>query len=151
MIYAHFFCPNTINAHFFVAKMIWAHFFVAKTIYAHFFVAKTIYAFFFVAKTIYALCPESFCALKVAIRKVQTFWASGEGGVSPHSPDRKQMWNFWPNFSLKFDSLILITHFIALWWVSKMHFHVLNASAILLSDHFVTEQQQAVWRNSELL
>ena len=27
-------------------------------------------------KTIYALCPESFCALKVAIRKIQTFWAS---------------------------------------------------------------------------
>ena len=86
-----------IYAHFFVAKMIWAHlfcckddlhtlFFVAKTINAPFlsqkefthvfFVAKTIYAFFFVAKTIYALCPESFCALKVAIRKVQTFCAS---------------------------------------------------------------------------
>ena len=32
---------------------------------------------FFVAKMIYAPCPESFCALKVAIRKVQTFWASG--------------------------------------------------------------------------
>ena len=31
---------------------------------------------FFVAKTIYALRPESFCALKVAIWKVQTFWAS---------------------------------------------------------------------------
>ena len=31
---------------------------------------------FFVAKTIYALHPESFCALTVAIRKVQTFWAS---------------------------------------------------------------------------
>ena len=45
-------------------------------IYAHFFVAKTFYALFFVAKTIYALPPESFCALKVAIRKVQTFWAS---------------------------------------------------------------------------
>ena len=42
-----------------------------------FFVAKTIYAFFFVAKMIYALRPESFCALEVAIRKVQTFWASG--------------------------------------------------------------------------
>ena len=35
-----------------------------------------IWAHFFVAKTIYALRPESFCALKVAIRKVQTFWAS---------------------------------------------------------------------------
>ena len=35
---------------------------------------------FFVAKTISALRPESFCALKVAIRKVQTFWASALSG-----------------------------------------------------------------------
>ena len=43
--------------------------------FAHtFFFANTVYVFF--AKTIYALRPESFCALKVAIRKVQTFWAS---------------------------------------------------------------------------
>ena len=41
-------------------------------------VAKTIYAFFFVAKTIYTLRRENFCALKVAIRKVQTFWASDD-------------------------------------------------------------------------
>ena len=34
-----------------------------------------------VAKTIYALCPESFCALNFAIRKVQTFWASGWLGL----------------------------------------------------------------------
>ena len=32
---------------------------------------------FFCRETIYALRPESFCPLKVAIRKVQTFWASG--------------------------------------------------------------------------
>ena len=31
---------------------------------------------FFVAKTINALRPESFCVLKVAIRKVQTFGTS---------------------------------------------------------------------------
>ena len=37
-------------------------------------------------------------------------------------PDRKQMWKLWPIFSLKFDSLILKTHFISLWRVSKMHF-----------------------------
>ena len=45
--------------------------------YATFYVAKMIYAFFLSQKTIYALRPESFCALKVAILKVQTFWASG--------------------------------------------------------------------------
>ena len=33
---------------------------------------------FFVAKTIYLLRLESFWALKVAIRKVQIFWASGQ-------------------------------------------------------------------------
>ena len=32
-------------------------------------------------------------------------------------PDRKQMWKLWPIFSLKFDSLILKTHFISLWRV----------------------------------
>ena len=64
MIHAHFFVQIKLMHTFFVAKMIWGHFFIAKTIYAH----------FFVAKTIYTLRPESFCALKVAIRKVQTFW-----------------------------------------------------------------------------
>ena len=38
--------------------------------------------------------------------------------VRPFGPDRKQMWKFWSIFSLKFDSLILKTHFI----LSKMHF-----------------------------
>ena len=65
--------------------LIYAHFFVAKTIYALFchkknlctlFLSRTQFTRFF-AKMIYALRPESFCALKVAIRKVQTFWASG--------------------------------------------------------------------------
>ena len=44
----------------------------------------------------------------------------GGVGVSPLGPDRKQMWKFWSIFSLKFDSLILKTHFISSWRVSKM-------------------------------
>ena len=40
------------------------------------FLSRKQFTHFFVAKTIYALSPESFCVLKVAIRKVQTFWAS---------------------------------------------------------------------------
>ena len=72
-----FCCKDDLHTLFFVAKTINAPFFVTKRIYARFFIAKTIYAFFFVAKMIYALRPESFCALEVAIRKVQTFWASG--------------------------------------------------------------------------
>ena len=43
--------------------------FMSRKRFTHFFDA-------FVAKTIYALRPESFCALTVAIWKVQTFWAS---------------------------------------------------------------------------
>ena len=73
-----FCCKDDLHTLFFVAKTINAPFFVTKRIYARFFIAKTIYAFFFVAKMIYALRPESFCALEVAIRKVQTFWASGQ-------------------------------------------------------------------------
>ena len=56
------------------------HFFVTKRIYAYFFLSRKRFTRFFVAKMIYALRPESFCALKVAIQKVQTFWASGGGG-----------------------------------------------------------------------
>ena len=58
-------------------------FFLAKRICAHFFCRKNDIRAFFVAKTIYSLCPESFCALEVAIRKFQTFWASGPG-LHPH-------------------------------------------------------------------
>ena len=86
-----FFLKN--NLHFFVAKTIYV-LFLSQTRFTRFVVAKKIYVFFcsennlciflsqkrcarfFVAKTIYALRPESVCALKVAIRKVQTFWAS---------------------------------------------------------------------------
>ena len=44
--------------------------------FTHFICREKRFMHFFVGKTIYALCLESFCALKVAIRKVQTFWAS---------------------------------------------------------------------------
>ena len=65
---------NTLfNSNFFVAETISANFFVAKMIYAHFFVTKTISSPFFVAKTIFALCPESFCAYKLAIKKIQSY------------------------------------------------------------------------------
>ena len=83
MIYAQFSVANAINAHFFVTKMIWAHFLFAKMIWAYFFVAKIYLCPFLSQKEIAhtfcrenALHPESFCALKVAIRKVQTFCAS---------------------------------------------------------------------------
>ena len=96
MIHSQFFVAHTISAGFllqklfehtcFVAKTIYTHFFLSQKLFMHFFVTKRIYAYFlcrennlhafFVAKKIYALRPESFCALKVATRKVQTFWAS---------------------------------------------------------------------------
>ena len=71
--------------------MIWAHFFCHKNYLCTFFVAKKFAHTFFVAKTICAFFllqerfrPESFCALKVAIRKDQTFWASGLGHGVEH-------------------------------------------------------------------
>ena len=72
--------------HTFLSQKLFTHFFLSqKRIYAPFFcrendlrafLSRKRFTRFFVAKTIYALRPESFCALKVAIRKVQTFWAS---------------------------------------------------------------------------
>ena len=42
------------------------------------------------------------------------------------------------------DSLIFETHFISLRGVSKLHFHALYASAIPLSEHFVTKLENVV-------
>ena len=85
-----FFVAKTIYTLYLSREMVYAHFFVAKTIYALFchkknlctlFLSRTRFTRFF-AKTIYASRPESFCALKVAIRIVQTFW------VSDSAPDK---------------------------------------------------------------
>ena len=76
-----------IYAHFFVAKMIWAHLFCCKDdLHTLFFVAKLLMHLFLSQKEFTHVFlsrkrftrffPESFCALEVAIRKVQTFWAS---------------------------------------------------------------------------
>ena len=84
------FVTKRICAHFFVAKSIYTHFFLSQKLFMHFlsqkefahtFLSQKQFTRFFVAKMIYALRLESFCALKVAIWKVQTFWASGEGGA----------------------------------------------------------------------
>ena len=69
------FDAKTIYTHFFVAKK-FTHTFLSQKQFTRFFCRENALRTFFVAKTIYALRPESFCALKVAIRKVQTFWAS---------------------------------------------------------------------------
>ena len=63
-----------------LSQKLFMHFFVTKWICAHFFLSRTRFTRFF-AKTIYVHRPESFYALKVAIRKVQTFWASGLRGL----------------------------------------------------------------------
>ena len=52
------------------------HTFLSQKEFTHTFCHENDLRAFFVAETIDALRPESFCALKVAIRKVQTFWAS---------------------------------------------------------------------------
>ena len=52
------------------------HFFLPQKYYVHIFLSQKRFSRFLVAKTICALRLESFWALKVAIRTVQTFWAS---------------------------------------------------------------------------
>ena len=52
------------------------HLFLSQKEFTHVFYRENDLRVFFVAKMIYALRLESFCALEVAIRKVQTFWAS---------------------------------------------------------------------------
>ena len=77
-IYTAFICNFRFRfTHTFLSQKIFMHFLVTKRICAHFFFREHGLRFF--AKTINALRPESFCALKVPIRKVQTFWASGAG------------------------------------------------------------------------
>ena len=81
MILALLFCCKNDLHTLFLSQKLFMHFFVTKRIYAYFLCRENNLHAFFVAKTIYALRPESFCALKVAIRKVQTFWASA---LLPH-------------------------------------------------------------------
>ena len=77
-IYTAFICNFRFwFTHTFLLQKLFMHFFVTKRICAHFFCREHGLRVFF-AKMIYTLRPESFCALKVAIRKVQTFWASGQ-------------------------------------------------------------------------
>ena len=74
---------------------------------------------------------------------------SGSGGVSHLGPDRKEMWKFWPIFSIVFwffdtqNTLNIIVKGLKYAFLS-----VLNKSAILLFDDFVTEQQQTVCRKN---
>ena len=74
---------------------------------------------------------------------------SGSGGVSHLGPDRKEMWKFWPIFSIVFwffdtqNTLHIIVKGLKYAFLS-----VLNKSAILLFDDFVTEQQQTVCRKN---
>ena len=67
--------------------------------------------------------------------------------------DRKGVWsaqsaltvskceNFDPRFSMEYDSFILKTHLSHCEGSQKCIFYAFNASAIPLSDRFVTEQQ----------
>ena len=76
MIYPHFFVQVQLT-HTFLLQKWFEHTFLLQKQFTHTLLSRKRFTGFFVAKTIYALRPESFCALKVAIRKVQTFWASG--------------------------------------------------------------------------
>ena len=77
------------------------------------------------------------------------YFTARVGGVSHLGPDRKEMWKFWPIFSIVFwffdtqNTLHIIVR-----GLKHAFFSVLNDSAILLFDGFVTEQQQTVCRKN---
>ena len=84
--------------------MIYAHFFVQIQLthtcllqkqFTHTFLSHKRFTRFFVAKKIFALHLESFCALKVAIGKVQTFWASEWQWGGDDDDDEKQETKNW--------------------------------------------------------
>ena len=77
MIYAHFFVQIQLT-HTFLLQKLFEHIFLLQKQFTHTLWLRKRFTRFFVAKTIYALRLESFCVLKVAIRKVQTFWASDD-------------------------------------------------------------------------
>ena len=60
------------------------------------------------------------------------------GGSAPLFLTVSKCENFDPFFALKFDSLILKTHFINCEEAPECIFHVLYSSTISLSDRFVT-------------
>ena len=75
---AHF-CCETINNTLFCRENDPRTFVVAKTILVTIFLSQKRFVKRFCKRVfvaIYAVRPENFCALKFAIRKVQTFWAS---------------------------------------------------------------------------
>ena len=77
---------------FFVAKTIYA-LFLSQNKFAHLFLSRKQFTRFFVAKTIYALCPESFSALKIAIRKPPTLFGIQYGNLQGNRMKVK-FWNF---------------------------------------------------------
>ena len=74
--------------------------------------------------------------------KIPIFYghADRKGGQLPW-PWPQENVQFWPIFKL-FDSWILKTHLFHCYGSQKCIFPALYTSAIPLSDHFLTEQQQ---------
>ena len=68
----------------------------------------------------------------------------GGAGVSHLGPDRKQMWNFWSFFPVKFDSLTQKTHFnshfMPFKWLSKWGAGLLQM--MIWSDRPLTNDHQ---------
>ena len=82
MIYAHFFVQIQLT-HTFLLQKWFEHTFLLQKQFTHVFLSWKRLTRFFVAKWL-THRPEFFCALKVTIRKVQTFWASAGQLIIPY-------------------------------------------------------------------
>ena len=84
------------------------------------------------------------------VKKRSFYSQAGGGGVEGFDQSALKV-NKCENFdmilAMKFDSLILKTHFISLWGVSKMHFSHPLRLCYTANRPFLTEQQQAVRKN----
>ena len=94
---------------------------------------------------------HSYMFKNVKVSKKRIFYSladrKGGGGwslVSPFGPDRKQMWEFWPLFSIEMWFFDTQNTSHVQWGDSRMHFACPLRLHLSLSHHFVTEQQQTV-------
>ena len=113
MIYAHFFVQIQLT-HTFLLQKWFEHIFLLQKQFTHTLWLRKRFTRFFVAKTIYALRLESFCVLKVAIRKVQTFWASeGLVGILFKTGGRFTFFGciFWRRWSLQQSPMWMLHSF----------------------------------------
>ena len=118
------------------------------------FVCMYLYLWVFVFSTV-GILPLLYYYKRASKKRIFYGQVDRKGGrvSAPWTLTVSKRENVDPFFSLNFDSLILKTHFflIVRGLKNALFMSLTPLLPISLSDNFVKEQQQAVWRISELL